>query len=201
MRTVIVASANKGKLREIAQLLAGFPFDAIPLAQRMQPVPAIPETGATFEENARMKAAWVFERTGEWALADDSGLEVDALDGAPGVHSARYAGDGAGDAANLRKLLAALAAVPAEQRAARFRCVIALMTGPGAVLVASGVCNGRIIDTPRGSAGFGYDPVFVPDGFTHTFAELDEGVKNAISHRGKALLNLRKELVGLHGRF
>jgi XTP/dITP diphosphohydrolase len=201
MRTVIVATANKGKQREIAQLLTGFPFEPVPLAQRLSPVPAIPETGATFEENARMKASWVFERTGEWSLADDSGLEVDALNGAPGVRSARYAGEGAGDEANLRKLLDALVAVPAERRTARFCCVVVLTAGADSVLVARGVCNGTIIDAPRGTGGFGYDPVFVPDGFRHTFAELDEGVKNAISHRGKALLNLRKELVRLDGRF
>jgi XTP/dITP diphosphohydrolase len=198
MRTIIVASGNRGKVREIGQILADLQVSLVALGDRFSPAPSIPETGDTFEANARQKASWVYERTREWVLADDSGLEVDALGGAPGVRSARYAGEGAGDRANLEKLLAALKGVPAECRTARFRCAMALVDATGGVHIASGVCNGRIIGAPQGVGGFGYDPVFVPDGFHRTFAQLDEGVKNAISHRGKALLNLRKELVRLN---
>ncbi|MBD3241432.1 MAG: RdgB/HAM1 family non-canonical purine NTP pyrophosphatase [Chitinivibrionales bacterium] len=196
-QNVIVATGNLGKLREIGEILSDMPLVITSLRDHWDPLPQIPETGSTFEENARLKAAWVHERAGEWSLADDSGLEVDALDGAPGVYSARYAGEGAGDEANLRKLLEQMDTVSEEQRTARFRCVVVLMTAPDRVYVAQGVCNGRIVREPLGAKGFGYDPVFVPDGFSHTFAQLDQGVKNAISHRGKALMNLRKELVRL----
>ncbi len=196
-REIIVASGNRGKLREITELLSDMPLTLSGLRDHWDPPPDIPETGATFEENARLKAKWVHERTGVWALADDSGLEVDALRGAPGVYSARYAGEGAGDEANLRKLLKEMEGVPEQSRTARFRCVVVLMAAADLAYVAQGVCNGRIVGEPCGSNGFGYDPVFVPDGFRRTFAQLDEGVKNAISHRGKALVNLRKELVRL----
>lgn len=196
-REVIVATGNRGKLREILEILSDMPLNLTGLRDHWNPPPDIPETGSTFEENARLKAAWVHERTGLWSLADDSGLEVDALQGAPGVYSARYAGEGAGDEANLRKLLQQMDGVPDERRTARFRCVVVLMSGPDRVYVAQGVCDGRIVREPAGTNGFGYDPVFVPDGFRRTFAQLDEGVKNAISHRGKALVNLRKELVRL----
>ncbi len=200
IRTIVVASGNAGKIREIAQLLGDLSFRLVSMNEFFGAPQHIEETGTTFEENARLKATWVHERSGEWALADDSGLEVEALGGAPGVYSARFAGEKAGDAANVAKLLEALRTTPPAGRAARFRCVVALAGPEGGTCTAEGVCRGSIVAGPRGTGGFGYDPVFVPEGFAHTFAELDEGVKNAISHRGKALVNLRKELVRIHER-
>ena len=194
MQEIIVATGNRGKMREIAEWLSDFPYSLSSLKQHFNPPPRIPETGATFEDNALAKARWVYTRTGIWALADDSGLEVDCLDGRPGVHSARYAGENATDQQNLDKLLDALKDVPAQKRTARFRCVIALITDNGETYTATGLCTGRIGSTPRGTNGFGYDPVFVPTGFSATFGELDSGIKQSISHRGKALLNLRKHL-------
>jgi XTP/dITP diphosphohydrolase len=199
-RSLIVATSNAGKLREIAELLADLPLAVVGMAQRWGGVaPRIPETGDTFEENACRKAQWVFERTGEWTLADDSGLEVDALDGAPGVRSARYAGAEATDAENNRRLLAQLRDVPAEERTARFRCVMALVDGRGAVLTVAGQCAGRIATAPAGSGGFGYDPLFVPDGYSRTFAELGAATKNTMSHRARALEDLRTEMAKLDG--
>lgn len=192
---VIVASGNAGKVREIGEILADQPYALSSLRDHWSPVPDIPETGATFEENARLKASWVYAQKQVWAMADDSGLEVDALNGEPGVLSARYAGDGATDAQNLQKLLDALHGVEEPQRTARFRCVVALMIGADETVIAEGRCEGYIVEQPRGDGGFGYDPVFVPEGFTHTFAELDQDTKNAISHRGKALRALRGKLV------
>jgi XTP/dITP diphosphohydrolase len=200
MEQIILATGNKGKLREFADMLADFPVKLSALSDHFNPVPDIPETGSTFEENSRIKALWVFNKTGGWVLADDSGIEVDCLAGAPGVFSARYAGQGAGDAANLNKLLAAMEGIQEEKRTARFKCVITLVTGPDIVQVARGVCEGRIAFAPRGEGGFGYDPAFVPNGFHSTFGELDPRIKHAISHRGKALLNLRKEFVHIYDR-
>ncbi|MBN2036416.1 MAG: RdgB/HAM1 family non-canonical purine NTP pyrophosphatase [Chitinispirillaceae bacterium] len=194
MARIIVASGNSGKLREIAEILRDLPYELSSLRDHFTPLPAIPETGTTFLENALQKATWVFERTGIWALADDSGLEVDALDGAPGVHSARYAGPGADAAANNRKLLTQLERVPLSGRTARFTCVVVLVSSSNAYYHATGVCEGRIIEAPRGVQGFGYDPLFVPDGYDRTFAELPADEKHHISHRGKALAQLRRFL-------
>jgi XTP/dITP diphosphohydrolase len=143
------------------------------------------ETGATFAENAVIKAEALAAFTGQAALADDSGLEVDGLGGAPGVYSARYAGVHGDDAANNRKLLAELGA--GRDRRARFRCVLALSHGPGRTRVAAGACEGRIAAAPAGAGGFGYDPLFIPDGFDRTFAELGAEVKNRLSHRAAAM--------------
>ena len=154
-------------------------------------VTEIEETGATFQDNALLKARHAAAVTGRAALADDSGLEVDALDGAPGVLSARYA-DGGGDAANLAKLLAALEGVPPTARSARFRCVLALVrfAADPAPLVVEGVWEGHVATAPCGSNGFGYDPVFIVPGLDRTAAELDAATKNRISHRGQALARL-----------
>jgi len=198
MNNIIVATNNMGKLREIREICAGLPFALTSLRDHWNPVPSIPEEGATFLDNARAKACWVFDKTGTWSLADDSGLEVDCLGGAPGVRSARYAGDHATDRENLDKLLAALADCPLQRRTARFRCVAVLKFSEADELVANGVCEGAIGFEPRGTDGFGYDPVFMPAGFSLTFAELDSSNKNAISHRGKALAALRR---GLDERF
>lgn len=197
MQTIILATANKGKLREMSEILRGLPVKLSSLADYWDPVPSIPETGSTFLENATQKAAWVLARKGDvpgaaWVLADDSGLEVDALDGRPGVKSARFAGDRVDTAANNNKLLELLAGVPAGGRTARFRCSAVLMTGDGTCFSAEGVCEGAIAFAPGGSGGFGYDPLFVPEGFSQTFAELGPAEKNAVSHRGKAFRKVRE---------
>lgn len=193
-KKIIAATGNSGKMKEIRELLTGLPIELSSLKDHWQPLPEIPETGATFLENARIKADWVFERTGLWALADDSGLEVDALDGAPGVRSARYAGETCDNAANNRKLLRELEACEEKFRTARFRCVIVLKTAPDDYLTTEGICEGRIGFTPEGDRGFGYDPLFIPQGFNRTFAQLDSSEKHEISHRGKALKKLTEIL-------
>lgn len=199
MVEIIVATGNRGKLREIRELLHGLPVTLSSLADYWNPVPSIPETGSSFLENAKQKALWVFGKKNSWVLSDDSGLEVDALDGQPGVRSARFAGENGDTAANNRKLLEMLADVPPERRTARFKCVAVLMTSDTSCFSAEGVCEGSITFAPHGVEGFGYDPLFVPDGFTRTFAELAPEEKHAISHRGKALEKVKKycyELVG-----
>jgi XTP/dITP diphosphohydrolase len=189
---LLLATANQGKLRELRTILAGLPVELVGLAEAGpgQP-PGVEETGATFLANALLKgrayAAW----SGLAAVADDSGLEVDALGGAPGVRSARYAGPGAGDRANLDKLLAELAGVPPERRGARFRCAAALVDPEAGEWHAEAAWEGRLLETPRGSGGFGYDPVFVPDGWELTSAEVDQATKDAASHRGQAFRALR----------
>lgn len=180
-----MATRNEKKRRELADLLAGsglaiYGLEAVPAVQEVE------ETGETFEENAVLKARAVAAH-GVWAIADDSGLEVDYLQGAPGVRSARFAGEGAGDGANNRLLLAKLEGVPPERRTARFVCAIALASPAGEVWTWRGECEGHIAEAPRGAGGFGYDPLFIPLGYGQTFAELPPEVKNAISHRAKAL--------------
>jgi len=193
-RRVIVATGNPHKVGEIRAALpdAGFEFVAATDAGVwIEPE----ETGETFLQNARIKARAAFELFGCAALADDSGLEVDALDGAPGVHSARYAGAKASDAANNAKLLSALLDVPAEKRTARFRCVIVFIAEDGSEVVAEGACEGSIGFSPRGDKGFGYDPLFLPGAVPgRTMAELVLEEKTAISHRGKALAALREKI-------
>ena len=159
--------------------------------------PDIVEDGHTFEENARKKAEALYRWIKRPVLADDSGLEVDALDGQPGVFSARYAGEGATDEANNAKLLAALQSVPAHQRQARFRCVLVMMVDEDRQLVAEGTCEGVILDAPRGTGGFGYDPLFYVPSLGKTLAELSEE-KNRISHRGAALRQLAALLAEHH---
>ena len=190
---LVLASGNRGKAREIGALLA--PLGWTLLNQSDLGVAEVEETGATFLANALLKARHAATATGRPALADDSGLEVDALDGAPGVRSARYAGGG-GDAANVAKLLEALRGVPPARRGARFRCVLALVRSPddAAPLIAEGVWEGAIAEAPRGANGFGYDPVFLVPGLARTAAELDPAEKNARSHRGQALARLAAAL-------
>jgi XTP/dITP diphosphohydrolase len=186
----IFATHNPHKAREIAELLAGV-HEVSSLADLDYHEP-IPETGATLEENARIKADWVWERFGMPVFADDTGLEVEVLGGAPGVHSARYAGEPADDARNRARLLEALAEVPEGERRARFRTVICLRDASGTHFV-EGVCTGSIAQAPQGSGGFGYDPIFIPDDGPAqgvTFAQLTSEEKNAISHRGRAIRNL-----------
>jgi XTP/dITP diphosphohydrolase len=183
----VLASANPGKLREFADLLAPFSVQLIPQGEfGIRPAP---ETGTTFLENALQKARHASRHAHLPALADDSGIEVDALGGRPGVWSARFAGEGASDEQNLRHLLAELHEVPDGFRQARYQCVIVWVRSAGdhAPLVAQGSWEGNIVHTPRGRGGFGYDPVFVPAGEHRTAAELSSTEKNALSHRGKAL--------------
>ncbi len=188
---IVVGTRNKAKLAEIEAMLADFAIHVVSVAE-FPGAPDVEEDGDTFEANATKKATELAQALGEWVLADDSGLEVDALDGRPGVYSARYAGEPCDDAANVAKLLAELEGVPAERRTARFRCAIALAS-PGRVeWVVSGACEGRIVDAPRGENGFGYDPVFLYESFGRTFAEVEPEQKNAVSHRGRALAELRR---------
>ncbi len=189
--TLVLATRNTGKISEIKALLPDVRFAT---AASFAGCPEPEETGRTFEENALIKARAVSRYTGRTALADDSGLEVDALDGAPGVHSARYAGRDATDQDNIRRLLDALDGISDADRTARFRCVVAVVVPDGRTWTAEGACEGRILQAPRGDAGFGYDPLFVPAGYEETFAELDGGVKNRISHRALALRRIKDVL-------
>lgn len=183
---IVLATNNKGKVREFEVLLAGLPLEILTLAD-FPHLPEVVEDGTTFSENAAKKARETASATGLLALADDSGLEVDYLAGAPGVYSARYAGPQKSDGDNNARLLSDLAQVPAEKRTARFRCVIAIATPEGRVELAEGSCEGRIGFEPKGEGGFGYDPLFLVPEYGATFAELDLDIKNKISHRGKAL--------------
>ncbi|MFQ3580310.1 MAG: RdgB/HAM1 family non-canonical purine NTP pyrophosphatase [Chloracidobacterium sp.] len=182
---LIVATRNAGKLREFRQLLNGVANGVVGL-DTFPALPPMAETGVTFQDNALIKARAVHAATGGWVLADDSGLSVDALGGAPGVYSARYAGEQATDAENIAKLLTALRAVPPDQRTAQFVCVLALVTDTEESCF-TGVCRGTLTDAPRGRAGFGYDPVFIPAGEMRTFAEMTLAEKATYSHRARAI--------------
>jgi len=200
MKTIIIATGNSGKLKEFREMFtaAGFAIPIAGLSDHFNPLPDIEESGATFYENAKIKADWVYRRVADiWSLADDSGLEVDELNGAPGVFSARYSGEPANHARNNVKLLNELRGVPERKRTARFKCVLVLRMGIDKYLSAEGVCEGRIADKPAGDNGFGYDPLFIPNGFDRTMAQLTSEEKNAISHRGTALRNLLAALSGI----
>ena len=196
MRKLVVATRNERKRRELAAILAGLPVEVVRL-DAYPGAPDVEETGATFADNARLKALSAAGHTGEWAVADDSGLEVDALGGRPGVYSARFSGPGATDAANNALLLSLLKDVPPDQRTARFRCAIALASPEGETWVDEGTCEGVIAGAPRGEGGFGYDPLFIVPELGMTFAELPAEVKNRISHRARALALTRERLVRL----
>ena len=203
MDLIVLATHNQGKARELSVLLQG-------MASRVESLrdhPGVtlpPETGSSYAENALAKAREVYSTLGVPALGDDSGLEIDALGGAPGLHSARYAGGGVGgethanaaDRENIDRVLGELAGIPPERRTARFRCVLALVRGPQDIVTAEGLCEGRILDASRGAGGFGYDPIFVPDREIRTFAELPDEVKNVLSHRARASAILRLALAG-----
>ncbi|MEP6476302.1 MAG: RdgB/HAM1 family non-canonical purine NTP pyrophosphatase [Actinomycetota bacterium] len=181
-----VASRNAHKLREIARICAAWPVTWVTVQSDPRPWPEVEETGETYLENALLKARAVASALGLPAVADDSGIEVDALGGAPGPRSARYAGRGVTDERNLQQLLGALKGVPALGRTARYRCVAALALPDGTELHAEDTCEGTLMRAPRGAAGFGYDPVFVPVGWDLTMAELTDEQKDRISHRGRA---------------
>ncbi len=186
-QTIVVATGNRGKLKEFQALLASMSLTIVP--QSDFAVPEAEENGLTFVENALIKARQAARHTGLPAIADDSGLEVDALQGAPGIHSARFAGAGASDADNNRRLLAALEGVPEVQRTARFRCVLVFLrhAEDPAPLICEGVWPGTILTEPRGAGGFGYDPLFWVAAENATAAELPPQHKNRISHRGQAM--------------
>lgn len=187
---LVLATRNPGKIEEMRSLLAGLDVELVPV-ETLRDVTDVDETGTTIEANARLKAVTVARASGMSALADDTGLEVDALNGAPGVYAARYAGPTATYADNCRKLLADMADVPPEKRRATFRAVMALAHPDGRVVTVEGTCPGVILERAEGEGGFGYDPVFKPDAADRSFAALPLSDKNRISHRGVACRKAR----------
>ena len=183
--TLLIASRNSHKAEEITSLIGNY-FKIADLSG-LPEAPEVEETGSTCLENATLKAIAISEFAAGLVLADDSGLEVDALEGRPGVHSARFAGAGADDSSNNLKLLAELSGIPPEKRTARFRCVMVVAEGGRVLANFTGVVEGRLLGAPRGEAGFGYDPLFVPKGYSQSLAELGAEVKNTLSHRARAL--------------
>ena len=197
MQQLIVATRNRNKTREIQQIL-GPKFELRDLTAYPE-ISEIVENGKSFEENAKLKAIAVSKELSGLVIADDSGLEVAALNGAPGIYSARYAGDKATDKENIDRLLGELGRIGAQrdQRRARFRCVLTLARNGQMLDMFEGVVEGTIADQPRGSRGFGYDPIFVPKGFGHTFAELPAELKNRISHRAQAIRAFAAKLTAI----
>ncbi len=189
----VIATRNRGKLKELQNLLSDLDLEIVPL-DSFNNIGEIEEDGTTFFDNAMKKARTVAQKTGLMAIADDSGLEVDALNGRPGVFSARYAGKKASDKDNYLKLLQEMKGIPEERRGAQFRCIIIAFRPDGKWVSAEGVCRGWITFTPKGEQGFGYDPVFMPEGDSRTMAQLTREEKNKISHRGKALLKLKEKI-------
>ena len=198
MMKLLIATHNPGKVREYQHLLAGLPLELTYPAQESLDI-EVAETGESFAENAKLKAAAYARASGFLTLADDSGLEVDALGGEPGIHSARYAGQGASDEERYQLLLEKLRGVPWEERTARFRCIIAVATPEGQVHTAEGTCEGIITLAPKGEHGFGYDPVFYLPELDRTMAELPPDVKNRVSHRGQAVREAFSFLLNLKG--
>lgn len=190
---ILLATRNPGKAREVREVLADLPVQIVTL-EGTPGAPHVEEDGETFEANALKKARTLARSWHGMVLADDSGLQVDALRGAPGVKSARYAGVGATDAEHNRKLLRELQGVPQQRRTARFRCVLALVDTDGREWIVEGTCEGSIAQEMRGEAGFGYDPLFLVPELGKTFAQVAPEVKNSLSHRGKALEKLRMVL-------
>lgn len=192
---LIIASGNTHKVEEFEKLLEGISF-SVHSAQICGGMPEVEENGGSFAANAQIKAEALHKAApeGAWVLADDSGLAVDALDGAPGIYSARYAGAGASDADNVAKLLQALEGLPRDQRTARFRCVLCLIDDQGHISHYAADCEGHIATAPHGDSGFGYDPIFVPKGKNESFAQLGDSVKSALSHRAQAAKFLKEIL-------
>lgn len=197
MRKLIVASKNKGKLNEISEILKTFPYTVISMEEAGF-TNEIEESGLTFEENALIKANAIHTITGEMVMADDSGLEVDFLNGAPGIYSARFAGENATDEDKNNKLLAMLENVPFEKRTARFVCVIAIVMEDGSNFTVRGTCEGYIGEKAIGENGFGYDPLFFVKEFNKTTAQMPPEEKHRISHRGRALKAMTERLKELH---
>lgn len=195
-RTIVVATKNKGKAKEISQILSIPQIDFVSINEVASEDYKVEEVHNTYYENALLKAITASEATGLPSIADDSGLEVDALDGAPGVISSCFSGFEGDDEKNIQKLLDLLKNEPEANRTARFRCIaVAYFPEEGVILSSEGVCEGKVISEKRGTGGFGYDPVFVPEGYEITFAEMDLALKNKISHRGKAFRLLRRKLI------
>lgn len=196
---LLIATRNRGKLIEVRELLSDLSLDLRSLLD-FPPTTEVEETGATFADNASIKASAYALHTGSWTLSDDSGLEVDALGGAPGVYSARYAGEKATDAERIELLLSELARTGDAVRSARFVCAVSLADPTGRIInISTGTCEGRIAHHPKGYQGFGYDPVFIPEGFALTFGELSSEIKQTISHRARALYGTRSFLRKLFG--
>lgn len=191
---IVAATGNKHKIEEIESITKKFGMNVITKAEAGVGGLEVEETGTTFEENSLIKAEAIMKATGMPAIADDSGLEADALDGAPGVYSARFSGEGATDESNNAKLLKLMENVPDDKRSARFVSVVTLCFPDGTVVAARGECPGTLRRSPRGDGGFGYDPLFVPVGYDKTYAEISAEEKNIISHRAKALGILRMKL-------
>ena len=185
MKQLLLATRNTHKTEEVVAMLKGC-FKVADLSA-FPDAPEVEETGVTFGENSTLKAVAISKVSRSLVLADDSGLEVDALQGSPGVYSARFAGPDADDSSNNRKLLAELTGIPMEQRTARFRCVMVVARSGVALGEFEGSVEGRILEEPRGTGGFGYDPLFVPEGHAESFAELGPGIKNGLSHRARAM--------------
>jgi len=194
MREIIIATHNKGKVKEFKQLLSDLPITIYSLHD-FPDIPEVEETGTTFHENAQLKAETIANKLGKPVMADDSGLVIQALDGAPGVYSARYAGEKADDQENIEKVLEQLAKAQNKERTAYFICVLALAIPNKETIFHEGKCYGEITEKPIGENGFGYDPIFVPNGYEHTFAEIDASIKNKLSHRYHALLAMRQYLL------
>ncbi len=189
-KKLVLATRNRGKMEELKMVLTHLPLQIVSLLDYPD-LPHVEETGQTFAENALLKAETICRLTGEMTLADDSGLEVDCLDGRPGVYSARFSGAGATDEANNARLLASLKDVPPARRGARFVCIMALALPGEKARIVEGTCEGKIATNPRGSRGFGYDPLFQPGEAEYTFAQMEAAAKNRISHRGQALEKVR----------
>jgi XTP/dITP diphosphohydrolase len=189
-----IASRNPHKLLEIRRICSDWPVRWLTVDDHEGPWPDVEETGETYLENARLKARAVAAALAEPALADDSGIEVDALGGRPGPRSARFAGETATDRENLDELIRSLKGVPASGRTARYRCLAVIAFPDGRELAAEGTCEGTLVPKPRGTRGFGYDPIFVPAGWERTMAELSDDEKDRISHRGRALRALRERI-------
>lgn len=191
---IAIASRNAHKLREIGRICADWPVEWLTVENHEGPWPDVEETGSIYLENALLKARAGAAALGEPALADDSGIEVDALGGRPGHRSARFAGEDATDQQNLDELIRALKGVPGSGRTARYRCLAVLAFPEGRELHAEGICEGTLVGRPRGDKGFGYDPIFVPEGWDRTMAELTDEEKDRISHRGRAFRGLGEAL-------
>jgi XTP/dITP diphosphohydrolase len=191
---IAIASRNAHKLREIGRICADWPVEWLTVDNHEGPWPDVEETGSTYLDNALLKARAGAAALREPALADDSGIEVDALGGRPGPRSARFAGEDATDQRNLDELIRSLKGVPGSGRTARYRCVAVLAFPDGRELHAEGICEGTLVGKPRGTSGFGYDPIFVPEGWDRTMAELSDEEKDRISHRGRAFRALGETL-------
>ncbi|WP_449355643.1 XTP/dITP diphosphatase [Virgibacillus natechei] len=200
MKQIIIATKNSGKATEFKDFFAVYGIEAISLLDLLEDIPDVEETGTTYEENALLKAEAISSRLSKPVLADDSGLMVDALNGKPGVYSARYAGEEKDDQANIDKLLDELKTVPVAKRTARFVCVLAIAVPDEEPVIRKGYCEGSIAFSEEGENGFGYDPIFIPKNYIKTMAQLPKDVKNNISHRKNAIARLEELIKTIAGR-